>query len=391
MFTKFCSSIIIISLTVFVSGCEKVDKAKFEYKVQPSCEDARDVLVGVNYYAGWWPSTPEIPNKWHDFQDKHNWLEDYPERTPILGIYNDQETMDKEIIAASDNGVDFFIILWYPWPKDLTSNQYHSPKLNDGIKYFTESKQADRMKFCIEICNHMPFHFESKEHWLESIDLWIEAMKHPGYLTVGGRKVIKIHFAEQMYKDTGRDFDKLKEWIDLLRDKAEQAGVGELCIGIGEAGPMVWDGHWVQKFFDFTSDYMKLPDFKPTHIPQPYPYNWLSYYHIQLRGSHQFDDIPYMPVLPAGWDPRPWREPDVKPVYKNPDRQEWERELKWMAYDLRTSPELGIPLPDGSTQKAFTIYAWNEFGEGSYVAPTQGESYMKLEGIKKIFGVKKCK
>jgi hypothetical protein len=34
---------------------------------------------------------------------------------------------------------------------------------------------------------------------------------------------------------------------------------------------------------------------------------------------------------------------------------------------------------------AFTIYAWNEFGEGGIVAPTQGDQYMKLEGIKTVF------
>lgn len=35
---------------------------------------------------------------------------------------------------------------------------------------------------------------------------------------------------------------------------------------------------------------------------------------------------------------------------------------------------------------AFTIYAWNEFDEGGIVAPKQGDQYMKLEGIKTVFG-----
>jgi len=36
-------------------------------------------------------------------------------------------------------------------------------------------------------------------------------------------------------------------------------------------------------------------------------------------------------------------------------------------------------------QKAFTIYAWNEFGEGGFVAPTAGDKYMKLEAIQEVF------
>ena len=32
---------------------------------------------------------------------------------PLLGAYNSQKTMDAEITAAADAGVDFFQILWY--------------------------------------------------------------------------------------------------------------------------------------------------------------------------------------------------------------------------------------------------------------------------------------
>ena len=53
---------------------------------------------------------------------------------------------------------------------------------------------------------------------------------------------------------------------------------------------------------------------------------------------------------------------------------------------LASLSNLGFPLPDGALQPAFTIYAWNEFGEGGFVAPTVGDGYMKLEGIKRIFG-----
>ena len=56
-----------------------------------------------------------------------------------------------------------------------------------------------------------------------------------------------------------------------------------------------------------------------------------------------------------------------------------------MKRDLREMEKLGLPLPGGAVQKAFTIYAWNEFGEGGFVAPTAGEKYMKLEAVKRVF------
>jgi hypothetical protein len=46
-----------------------------------------------------------------------------------------------------------------------------------------------------------------------------------------------------------------------------------------------------------------------------------------------------------------------------------------------------VDPPGGrTTQKAFTIYAWNEFGEGGIVAPTQGSGTMMLEAINEVFG-----
>jgi hypothetical protein len=57
-----------------------------------------------------------------------------------------------------------------------------------------------------------------------------------------------------------------------------------------------------------------------------------------------------------------------------------------MKADLEHLPNLGYPLPGGARQKAFTIYAWNEFGEGGFVAPTKGEGAMKLQAIEEVFG-----
>ena len=49
-------------------------------------------------------------------------------------------------------------------------------------------------------------------------------------------------------------------------------------------------------------------------------------------------------------------------------------------------PSLGLPKKDGTRQKIFTIYAWNEFGEGGIVAPTGARGNMMLQCIKDVFG-----
>jgi hypothetical protein len=99
---------------------------------------------------------------------------------------------------------------------------------------------------------------------------------------------------------------------------------------------------------------------------------------------HSKDAIPYMPYMPAGWNPRPW--PDKRPLFALPNREEWRKELKLLKEDLLNLPQLGFPMPDGSVQAAFSCYAWNEFGEGGIVALTHIDGYMKLEEIKEVFG-----
>ncbi len=67
-------------------------------------------------------------------------------------------------------------------------------------------------------------------------------------------------------------------------------------------------------------------------------------------------------------------------------REEFENELKAMKEALVQHPSLGLPKKDGTMRKAFTIYAWNEFGEGDIVAPTKGKGTMMLEAIRDVFG-----
>lgn len=96
-----------------------------------------------------------------------------------------------------------------------------------------------------------------------------------------------------------------------------------------------------------------------------------------------------MPYLAAGWNPRPWTHPKAAAHHRRffafPTRDEWAAELCAITEDFRKHPRLGLPRGDGSRQPAFTIYAWNEFGEGGIVAPTRGEGAMKLEAIRGVF------
>ena len=89
------------------------------------------VLVGVSYFAGWWKP---LPNKWNYDPAIGDWRPQFLERVPLLGKYNEQPTMDKEMDSKSitialddDRQVDF--------------------KRNDKTKFFKSGEEVKNPKF----------------------------------------------------------------------------------------------------------------------------------------------------------------------------------------------------------------------------------------------------
>ena len=325
---------------------------------------ADDYLVGVYYFAGWWP---DQPNKY--FTGDHDWRADYPGRIPVLGQYNEQKTMDREIVAASSNGVDFFQILWYP----------NGGKLNEGVQTFMASPNAGRMKFTVEYVNHPPFDLPTDEAWEAACREWCMAMKHPSYLRVGGRPVFKVHGADYFFRQNGSDPKRVEARLDTLRRIAKETGLPNPLISGGVGAGAIADGK-VAAPYDFLTTYMEMPN--PARRDEPYPYEDLIKYAedgwIRYGGSRK----PYVPYVPSGWDPRPWKDP--RPSFEMPTRDQWKDALVRAKSALDKYPNLGIPVK-GGRQKAILIYAWNEFGEGGIVAPTRGEGMMKLDEIREVF------
>lgn len=349
----------------------------------------KEVLVGVNYFAGWWR---ELPNKWHGQGWKlgqPDWRPDFPERVPTLGEYNEQATMDREIIAASEHGVDFFAILWY-FPKPGTPETRNAPLLNRGLEQFLASPEAGRMKFNIDYCNSSRFSAESDEQWAQCIPVWVEAMKHPSYLRIDGRLVFKVHSISEFLRANDNDLDLCRKRLDTLRDSVREAGLGEMIIGAGISGqtPPLGQRWPPASIFDFTGTYMNVPHVEERE--EEHPYATLAAEARKTLANRVGDPLPWMPHIPAGWHPRPWHHPTAAPHYQRfftfPTREEFTAELSNLKESFDKHPTLGLPKKDGTTQKAFTIYAWNEFGEGGIVAPNQGSGAMMLEAIREVFG-----
>jgi hypothetical protein len=329
-------------------------------------KDNDDTIVGINYFAGWWKS---LPNKWHGQGwnvNQPDWRTKYPDRIPLLGEYNTQTTMEREIAAAAGHGVDFFAILYY-FPRPGSREEKYAPLLNRGLETFVNARNSGMMKFFIEYCNAPNFSATSEKEWKTCVKTWVASMKHPSYLRIDGRLVFKVHGVTQFLKTHNNDY---------------------ALVGISGQTPPLGAKWPPASIFDFTATYMCVP--KIEEREKAYPYSTLAKQARATLKNRVTDPIPWMPHLAAGWNPRPWTYPKAAPHYQRffefPTRKEFTHELKDIKEALSKHSSLGLPRKDGTRQKAFTIYAWNEFGEGGIVAPTKGKGYMMLECIKAVFG-----
>jgi hypothetical protein len=129
------------------------------------------------------------------------------------------------------------------------------------------------------------------------------------------------------------------------------------------------------------------PNHSKTTGAEIFPYAECSTYQGAARLNHSNDRVSYLPNVVAGFDPRPWQE--HAPSFTEPSEHEWAATVQQIkAQVLDPANRFGFPdagSPHGY-QPAFSIYAWNEYGEGGILAPTQGHRYMKLQTLAKVLG-----
>ncbi len=338
-------------------------------------EKAPEVLVGAYYFSGWWEGEGD---KYQ--MSGQDWRERYPGRMATLGAYNDQRTMDREIVAAADHGVNFFQFLWY-----FQGNNLKAPnldKLNAGVNFFSSSPENGRMKFTVEYVNTRPFGIFDEKQWEGACREWCAFMKHASYLHVDGKAIFKVHSVEALRQQVGGD-EKAAARLGKLRAIAKEEGVGELLISGGVLTAALPAAEGVEAY-DFLTTYMDVPALHKKQDPYPYS-ELLAMAEGAWKRFGEKSTKPYVPYVPAGWDPRPWR--DARPSFSGPDDREWLGALLEVRKVMDRYPDkLGVPAGKDRLQKMILIYAWNEFGEGGYIAPTQADGVMKLSVIQKVFG-----
>ncbi len=332
----------------------------------------RIATVGAYYFGGWsgqnqWAEDPSQP--WAKFAPTHltrRMIEEFADREPLWGWRDDSsEIVERQIDLAADCGLSFFAFCWY-WHDDgkqIDEKAIREDSKHVGLNLYLTAKNNQRLKFCLLVANHGGFEIQGTEQWKQAADFWMPYFKHPQYLTVGGKPLVII------FHPAGGD----QAGFDSMQEKAREAGLpGVVIAGCGGGERRL--GYTHRTHYNIVPGYdAGSQEHKYAELVQAHEQAW--------QGSPQ---QPYIPEITAGWDKLPWEGEtglNQKPGWYFPDRtpEQFANFLSHAISWMQKHPEQTTP------ERIAVIYAWNEFGEGGYIAPTKGDSQgLYLEAVRTV-------
>ena len=383
---KFSEILILFAIQILLTGCNGSNKdsrnaaANNEYDVAayvwPSCHhDER--LGGIPWPGG--EGEWEIIKKATPHFEGH-----YQPKDPLRGYEpdDDPKVMERWIDAATDHGVNAFIFDWY-WYKD---GPFLECSLNNG---FLKAKNNEKMKFYIMWANHdmpmkliNPYDFKDyKTRWAGDVDMEtfetivarvIEYFKKPNYYKIDGKPVLSL-FSQRDFIEGLGGLQQGKEAIEYFRGETKKAGfVGLHLQQIVFSSP---GKEMIEKINTLGVDSVTMYNWGGPH-PEDYV-RWGVEALGRRKKSDEALDIPFIPNASIGWDDSP-RFPEKKKdqiVHLNKSPQAFASFLQKAKKYCDEHP--GQP-------KLITVFAWNEWIEGSYLLPDMKYGFEYLKAVKKV-------
>ncbi len=323
----------------------------------------------------------------------------YQPRVPLWGynMDNDPHAWEQKIKAATEHGVNAFIFDWY-W---YDGKPFLEGAVNDG---FLKAKNNGKMKFYFMWANH-DAQGQDWNAWRYKADTVIwkgevdwdnfkiivdrlinKYFKQPNYLKIDGKPVFSIYRIANLVKSFN-GLDGTKKALDYFRDEAKKAGfpgVHIQVVGRGTNEPVLLDKYRELEKGKSVNEIISL-----LGINSITTYNWFASgvnedyiicaenaIEIQMKWD-KILDIPYFPNVSMGRDDTPRR-----PKKKKEDLIHYNNSPESFGAYLQRAKEYLEGHPE--QVKLITVYAWNEWVEGSYLEPDMKWGYGYLEAIKEI-------
>lgn len=299
------------------------------------------------------------PRKYHD---RLPWFAEVKDDGAVKIDGGPQRVMDREIEFAARAGLDYWAFLIYP--RDST--------MSTALGQYLNSPDRGRIRFCAVLHGTLG---AKADQWPAERDRAVSLLREPGYQTVlNGRPLV--------YTFTGGDFpfDRFAEFLAAARKE----GLDPYCVFMG------WDP---------ASDHQRVRD-KGFDAVSAYAMAGAQPSFAGLVKSVENDywdkaaraNVPYVPLATTGWDKRPRKDNPVS----------WELGEGYhgqavfpsraapaeIADHVRNAMKFVREHPRICVANTVIVYAWNEYDEGGWLAPTRGRDgtpdASRLDAVREI-------
>jgi len=315
--------------------------------------------VGCYYFPGW-----KSASQWAPIQKANG-------PKPLLGYYRegDPQVAEWHLKWAAEHGITFFIYDWY-WQQGARSLEH---ALMDGYLHAANRKYV---KFCILWANHNAPGTNSEADLLNVTDYWIKNLfKRPEYYKVDGKPMVIFFLGSNLRKDLGGS-EAVKNALNKMRDKAKSAGLpGIYFVASQDYNPdnanafkaEGWDAATTYNYPGVGNETGSARSYQSMVDGYEKTWKWVD-------GNPQ---LPYMVPTMPGWDVRPWEGPNG--LHRTGQSAALFEEM------CRRAKRFIDERPPERAPRIMITEAWNEFGEGSYVEPTEQYGFGYLDAIRKVF------
>jgi hypothetical protein len=278
-----------------------------------------------------------------------------------------QQVMDREIEWAAASGIDYWAILIYPGGNSMSG----------AIKQYLKSPVRNKLKFCMILCNTIN---SSADDWIYERNRIKELIIEPGYLKVqNDRPLIYVFNAVNIIKNH-------KDRIEELRAIFKREGLNPYWVFMGWNPANDWKTA-KEAGFDAVTSYAYSGS-QTTFSEFAFGAEELYWVQAEKAGAK------LVPLVTSGWDKRPRIDNPVS--WERTENGSYHSRTSWpppptpgeLAGHLTRGISFISKNPVSCEAKALLIYAWNEYDEGGWIAPTLGKDGLpdsgRLDAIREV-------
>ncbi len=282
-----------------------------------------------------------------------------------------QEVMDREIEWAAASGINYWAILVYP----------EGSSMSGAIKQYMKSPVRSKVKFCMILSNTMN---STASDWISERNRIKDYILDPNYQKVlNGRPLLYVFNAENIIKN---HLDRIEELKAIFKKEG-------------------LNPYWVYMGWNPANDWVKAKESGFDAVTcYAYGGNQTTFNDFAAAAEDQYwskadqAGTAQVPLVTSGWDKRPridhpvsW-EPKTNNSYHS--RTDWPPPPTpgELAGHLKRAIGFVSLHPGSCESKAILIYAWNEYDEGGWIAPTLGKDGSpdtgRLDAIREVINGK---